>query len=162
VNSTFDTTTPNYGYDGDISCEVTATNSAKFNFISYCLNKADLFTVLNFDVPMYNPPYINLYSAARLYTDAFEWSVDYRFGGANTNEMHYMTHVLKADISSNWGIGSTGAPFRVFKFFPDTSSTYNYVNQCSNRGVCAQDTGLCTCFPGYTNDDCSVQNSIAV
>lgn len=33
--------------------------------------------------------------------------------------------------------------------------------ECSNRGICDYSTGNCQCFPGYTNEDCSQQNSLA-
>ena len=33
--------------------------------------------------------------------------------------------------------------------------------ECSNRGLCDYGTGLCKCFNGYTDFDCSVQNSLA-
>jgi hypothetical protein len=153
-------------FDGDISCELTSSNSGKFQYISHCLNKTDLFTILNFDSPTSNPPHLNIYKAARIFTQDNLWSVKDRFGGVSTSEMQYMTHVIKSDISSNWGVavsqGISNNPFRIYKFFPSTSSSYNYVNECSNRGICSRDTGLCTCFPGYTNDDCSIQNSIAL
>jgi hypothetical protein len=45
-----------------------------------------------------------------------------------------------------------------------TSSTgaYEYVSECSNRGNCDRDSGLCVCFRGYTGDDCSIQNVLSV
>jgi hypothetical protein len=33
---------------------------------------------------------------------------------------------------------------------------------CSNRGLCDYDSGLCKCFNGFTEDDCSVQNALAM
>jgi len=167
VNSTYDATTSGHhaNFDGDISCY---SSSADVTHVPHCLNKEDLFTILNFDTPKYNPAHLNLYTAKHLYTDDFSWSVSDRFStGTGANQLHYMTNVIKADLSSNWGTGTFDSakaktPFRTYKFIPAASSTYNYVNECSNRGICGTDTGICTCFPGYTNDDCSVQNSIAM
>jgi uncharacterized protein YkvS len=52
---------------------------------------------------------------------------------------------------------------------PTTGNYYVYNDQrgttenkeCSGRGLCDETTGTCTCFKGYTDDDCSRQNSLA-
>jgi hypothetical protein len=44
----------------------------------------------------------------------------------------------------------------------DKTKIYNYVSECSGRGLCASDTGVCTCFKGYTNDNCNTQNILAL
>merc|ERR1711975_139338 len=59
--------------------------------------------------------------------------------------------------------GSTGS------MTPTTGNYYVYNDQrgttenkeCSGRGLCDETTGTCTCFKGYTDDDCSRQNSLA-
>jgi len=33
--------------------------------------------------------------------------------------------------------------------------------ECSGRGLCDETSGLCQCFKGYTDDDCSRQNALA-
>lgn len=51
----------------------------------------------------------------------------------------------------------------IVKFTPDpTMGNYEYVQQCSGRGLCDTDSGLCECFSGYTNDNCDLQSSLAV
>jgi len=182
TNSSYDVT--NGAFDGDISCEIGNNNAYKMQYINHCLNKTDLFTLLSWDDFRFNPPHINLYTANRIYTTPYQHLITDRDGTTfstsgivttkDNYELHYMTHVINSDLSTNWAAYNTKAgystaagtgswfPFRVYKFFPATASTYNYVNECSNRGICARDTGLCNCFPGYTNDDCSVQNSISL
>lgn len=33
--------------------------------------------------------------------------------------------------------------------------------ECSRRGVCDYDSGICECFKGFTDEDCSVQSNLA-
>merc|ERR1711939_1128208 len=40
------------------------------------------------------------------------------------------------------------------------TANYEYVSQCSNRGSCDSETGLCKCYAGYTNDNCDTQTAI--
>jgi hypothetical protein len=42
-----------------------------------------------------------------------------------------------------------------------SNTNYQYVSQCSNRGACDGSTGICSCFKGYTNDNCDTQNMLA-
>ena len=49
----------------------------------------------------------------------------------------------------------------IVKFAPASTGTYEYVSQCSGRGLCASESGLCECFTGYTNDNCDQQSALA-
>lgn len=164
-----------YPYDGDISCEVGPNDADKFNYIYYCLNRSDIFTMLNWEFPELNPPHINLYTAMRVKTLPFAHSVNNRWPQSYTNypvntTMHYLTHAITSDLSTNWGasvgymkaLEFTAAKFHVYKFFPAAPSTYEYVAECSNRGICDRDQGTCNCFAGYTSDACDSQSSLAL
>jgi len=43
-----------------------------------------------------------------------------------------------------------------------SGQTYQYVSQCSNRGTCNSDTGLCQCYKGYSGLACDAQNMVAM
>jgi len=52
--------------------------------------------------------------------------------------------------------------FSSYGFTVTTTSDGNKENAlCSNRGVCDYSSGLCRCFSGFTDFDCSVQNALA-
>jgi len=38
--------------------------------------------------------------------------------------------------------------------------SYTYVTECSNRGLCDTTSGLCSCFSGYTHDNCDTQTPV--
>jgi len=170
VNASYDQVASQQ-YDGDVSCEIGNNNAAKMKYIFHCVNKTDLITPLSWDLSQYNPRYINLYTAERLVHTALRWDplnlftsdsiqVDENAG----KPAHFMTHVINTDISTNWGtkVGFGEPTFHLYKFFPAPKSTYTYVSPCSNRGLCDNSAGMCSCFPGYTNDNCDTQSSLHV
>jgi hypothetical protein len=178
VNSTYDTLANNV-FDGDVSCEIGDNNAYKLQYIHYCLKNSDLFTLLSWTAMSWNPPHINLYTARRFFTQPYQHLVQDRetaglvFANPSSSndyhQSHYMVHMINTDIATNWGATTQydndlaqRPVFGIYKFFPAVESTYNYVSECSNRGICQRDTGLCSCFPGYTNDDCSVQDSLSL
>merc|ERR1711988_292980 len=63
------------------------------------------------------------------------------------------------------GTALADSPAVVYKFYPPTLATTGttgrtYVGECSNRGICDGDSGLCNCFPGYTGDNCGTVSSL--
>lgn len=169
MNLAADTTWPTAGGSlsadtGDLSC----TSSPN----AVCLNKGDLFTVLSATNTGFNPPRINLYTANKISTNAAVNDVGVLLA-AGTHNLDWpngryaaakaLTNVIYTDLSVNWGNSfDSQSAFSIYKFTPSTASTYNYVAECSNRGVCNRVSGTCSCFSGYTNDACSEQNSLAL
>merc|ERR1712188_256053 len=143
-------------------------------------NDVAIDTILNT-----NPPEINMYTVEKVYTKdyvAAEKEVNtaghtgvFDTDDGETNKLlsNMWRNVIKTDLSTNWGTGAAWAAndddnrvlfqgFRIYKFHPAAASTYEYVAQCSNRGLCDANSGVCNCFPGYGNDNCDEQNALAV
>jgi hypothetical protein len=159
-------------------------------FHKNCLNKTDIITFLAVDNNQFNPQHINLYTIDRLVQDKTIWSESQRQhttaktssagsmgAAAGALEVHpedamaFGTNVISLDMSTNWAttlghesdvIADIKGTTYVYKFVPAAESTYEYVAECSNRGICERDTGVCTCFAGYASDNCHEQSSLAL
>jgi len=186
VNPAYDTALTDDGHDGgkrngDLSCEIAVNASHVSSYVWHCMNVSDIFTLLAWDEDSLgtntnpNPRYINLYTANRIYTTSSKNLASYVDSqnaqlGSSTQSVasQYMTHVIESDLSTNWAASvldqQTPPPFKfsVYKFIPSADSTYTYVAECANRGLCDTTTGNCKCFAGYTSDSCSEQSSLSL
>lgn len=159
-------------------------------YVKACLNKTDIITFLNWDLPAINPPKINLYTVKRLVKDVVNWDSKQRYhvdkstavgagwqDGHNNQageDMTFGTNVIELDMATNWAVelANITTPYDgaerkvnevfIYKFIPHVDSTYEYVAECSNRGLCDSETGTCECFAGYTDDACQLQDRKSV
>jgi len=109
------------------------------------------------------PLFHNIYTIEKIFYDRDEDKAD----GTDENDSFKWTlqGSIVLDKEPNFFFnGADGANIHVlsYKFqFPYQQSGYEYVSECSGRGVCNADAGLCECFTGHTGDDCSIQNTLA-
>lgn len=127
----------------------------------------------------------NLYTVTKVYKNPLlsPLSTDEPRNTANINEGEPQqivdTYVIEVDISIGWD-GGLGDPensdvaldgttwsdnsgiVTLFHFYPaegSDSGNYEYVSECSNRGLCDSNTGQCQCFSGYKGFACSIQDA---
>jgi hypothetical protein len=154
-------------FTGDISCENNPGAAKNPNFfVRYCVNKTDIIIPLSLDKDTtsatVNPEHINMYTVNRIGQTERTQVNDYNQDATVKNEG---TNFIDMDMSANFFRNATDSgvmPTYIYKFFPNENSNYEYVAQCSNRGLCNNEEGLCECFGGYTGDACQIQASLAV
>jgi hypothetical protein len=180
-----------YIADLETTVEGMSVNIPSKTYVKACLNKTDIITFLNWDLPAINPPKINLYTVKRLVKDVVNWDNKQRYhvdkstavgagwqdgetGKGAGEDMTFGTNVIELDMATNWAVelanittpwdGATRKVNEVYiyKFIPHVDSTYEYVAECSNRGLCDSETGTCECFAGYTDDACQLQSSLSL
>lgn len=152
-NSTYVSST----YWGAIDCETTKAIDQSVDTVVDCVNKNDYIMLLNVDQSANglaaNPIYPNIYQVKKISRELR------RAGTTSTYSDETYRHQLVLDYGVNAYYSAT-TPAVVYKFHPPAG--YEYAAQCSNRGLCDSASGICTCFAGYTGDDCSKQDALAL
>jgi hypothetical protein len=138
---------------GNVDCETTTPN---VNGAYACVEKGNVIFPLNPYNYSSNPKYMNLYTVNKIYTLT-------PLNSPLGLQQNPARIVLDKSINSAWEQSSfsTNTSTRLYIFTPQ--DRYNYVSECSNRGLCDTDLGDCGCFTGYIGDDCSaVDNSLSL
>jgi hypothetical protein len=154
-------------YDGDISCDLHFTPAGETNDGRACLDKGDLFVLINPYNGADNPPFLNLYRAqsirrmqAKVIGDSAKLIENYN-PATDVRVNLTSQYVVTADMNVNWASTQVGpSVFHVYKFVPNMTNAYHYVSQCSNRGLCNHFEGTCECFGGYSGAACSDQSTV--
>ena len=144
VSSTSPTDLPN------VDCETAASTALQ------CIEKGDYVMILNTDETAVaaNPKYLNIYQVMKISRENRENTVD---GREETRYQLVLDIGMNARYHKSENITS-GA--RIYKFTPPERQV-NYVGECSLRGSCDTDEGLCVCYPGFSGDDCSTVNVLS-
>jgi len=158
-------------YFGQVDCET----APKGTYGSLdCVNKNDYVMILNTDLTCAvgaagvchsaNPIYPNMYKVNKIYRKEKTWAANDFFNPNNEVARHQIVldYGMNVKYVNTQGTGATYGNFveaSLYKFHP---APYNYVGECSNRGICDTTSGVCACFAGYTGDNCAYQNALAV
>jgi hypothetical protein len=148
-------------FNGQLDCETTAAGS---NGALDCLSKDDYVMVLSTTSAAHNaadlaanPVYPNIYQVKKISredksNDVMPVIVD----SEKIRNQIVLDYSMNSDFV--WAGGestATDTSAVMYKFYPPTAAlSYTYAGECSMRGICNTDTGLCSCFPGYASDNC--------
>lgn len=167
-------TTVSSDYFGNIDCETNPT--ATGYYANDCLEKGDIVFFLSVGLSATslaaNPRYLNMYTVQKIGTEAplngdiknvalrnritLDWGVNAHYTYDNTATTSFDTAVASSSGTPDTVLATAATVYRFHK-----PTGYNYVAQCSNRGICDTATGTCQCFAGYTGDNCGLQDALA-
>jgi hypothetical protein len=133
--------------------------------VAFNVTAADLETAINNLVPSSSDPLNNLRLANRKTTvvvtraansgNGYDWSITFQDQRQQT---------VAVDGSSLTGgrltFEHTALPVNNYIWIVGKGTTEGQV--CSGRGLCAGESGICECFPGYTGEACESQDALAV
>ena len=151
----------------DLSCE------SCDNQTTPCLRVGDLLFLADLSYPGQPGGGGTEFGTAELFTVTRLWRAD----PTRTTHAREDRFRIELDMNVPWNSddGESAEGFvRPIKFTPAASELevdadgevkqveYEYVSECSNRGTCDTDEGLCVCFTGYAGEDCSIISALAI
>jgi len=128
---------------------------------------------------MCNPVYPNLYTVKKLWRADLSLEPFLDESPNRLSEQMRNRIMLDSGVNADWESGmdrdytdpttigeTNGCGAYIYKMIVNTTSVYigggaRVASQCSGRGLCNTDSGLCECFAGYTNDNCDTRNPYA-
>jgi hypothetical protein len=136
-------------YPGTVHKAVDRNNLRNLMRNVNCIEKGDSIFVFDATSGRQNQVHFNMYEVKRVHRQD-RWDV-------NTGSVVE----LKLDAGTNfyWNEHSTNSA-RAYLFRTDRASSYEYVSECSGRGMCDQAAGICSCFAGYSGQACANQTSV--
>jgi hypothetical protein len=114
-----------------------------------CIEKGDNVFIFDATSGRQNPVHFNMYEVKRVHRQE-RW---------DTNIGSIVELKLDGGVNFYWNEHLTNSA-RVYLFRTDRAASYEYVSECSGRGMCDQASGVCSCFTGYSGQACSNQSSI--
>ena len=126
----------------------------------YCMKKGDGLILLDPISVLSNPNYINIYYIQSMERNDEVTDLQHEYHKINTGSRSLAIssrrkNIINVDRSMNWAQDtSEKSKFLVYRFRFNPKESFEYVAECSNRGVCNNFEGLCECFNGYMGPAC--------
>jgi hypothetical protein len=166
--------TKSYSYENIAGNDITTSYFYKTTANSLMANPLypNMYTVEKIGKEVKNPNAADKGNLGEMHAEAYRQQITLNMG-VNAQYMKHLDHDdTEWSTQESLGTATTfntdfpGVLATIYKFHPpalnSTGTTgYNYVGECSNRGICDSDSGVCECFAGYTGQNCGVINSLA-
>jgi len=111
-----------------------------------------------------NPIYLNMYTVMRAWIQPLTTDSPMGESSPGIDSIENRTYIT-LDAGTN-SIHDYGCATYIYKFMKNTTiypeGGPKYRGECSMRGDCDYETGLCDCDPGFTGHSCGVQSALAM
>jgi hypothetical protein len=153
-----------YLFDANWGRRPSNTSAFIFGGGDYMTSKFDLDKPLNWwKYNNYNPNTGQPYVIKKIYkakTTATTYAVEDRYRIVLDKAVNWGTYnTTQGEDPDGDGVHDTGF-VQLIKFSPATTGNYHYFSECSHRGKCFYEVGVCDCDPGYYGLACDIEDTL--